>query len=103
MRALSAGTRRAALDLVDRRSELARNESYPTPTGGLTITAEARALEDAVAGAVVQVVNLSNGRVLRAQAIGPGQARPIGPAGAEPQARRPERAAQLTTSPSGRP
>ena len=71
--------------------------------GGLTITAEARALEDAVAGAVVQVVNLSNGRVLRAQAIGPGQARPLGPAGAEPQARRPERAAQLTTSPSGRP
>jgi flagella basal body P-ring formation protein FlgA len=71
--------------------------------GGLTITAEARALEDAVAGAVVQVVNLSNGRILRAQAIGPGQARPLGPAAAEPPARRPERAAQLTTSPSGRP
>lgn len=71
--------------------------------GGLTITAEARALEDAVAGAVVQVVNLSNGRVLRAQAIGPGQARPLGPAQADPPARRPERAAQLTTSPSGRP
>jgi flagella basal body P-ring formation protein FlgA len=70
---------------------------------GLTITAEARALEDAVAGAVVQVVNLSNGRILRAQAIGPGQARPLGPATADPPARRPERAAQLTTSPSGRP
>jgi flagella basal body P-ring formation protein FlgA len=71
--------------------------------GGLTITAEARALEDAVAGGIVQVVNLSNGRILRAQAIGPGQARPLGPAGAEPPARRPERAAQLTASPSGRP
>jgi flagella basal body P-ring formation protein FlgA len=71
--------------------------------GGLTITAEARALEDAVAGAVVQVVNLSNGRTLRAQAIGPGQARPLGPASTEPPSRRPERAAQLTTSPSGRP
>jgi flagella basal body P-ring formation protein FlgA len=71
--------------------------------GGLTVTAEARALEDAVAGAVVQVVNLSNGRVLRAQAIGPGQARPLGPAAAEPPTRRPERAAQLTTSPLGRP
>lgn len=70
---------------------------------GLTITAQARALEDAVIGAVVQVVNLSNGRVLRAQAIGPGQARPLGPASTEPPNRRPERAAQLTTSPSGRP
>jgi hypothetical protein len=39
MRALSAGTRRAALDLVDRRSELARNESYPKTTGALTIMA----------------------------------------------------------------
>jgi flagella basal body P-ring formation protein FlgA len=71
--------------------------------GGLTVTAEARALEDAVAGAIVQVVNLSNGRILRAQAIGPGEARPLGPAAAEPPARRPERAAQLTTSTMGRP
>ena len=70
---------------------------------GLTITAQGRALEDAVQGAIVQVVNLSNGRILRAQVIGPGQARPLGPAAADPPARRPERAAQLTISPSGRP
>lgn len=71
--------------------------------GGLTITAQARALEDAVTGAVVNAVNLSNGRILRVQALGPGQARPLGPAVTDPPARRPERAAQLTTSPSGRP
>ena len=70
---------------------------------GLTITAQGRALEDAVQGAIVQVVNLSNGRILRAQVIGPGQARPLGPAAADPPARRPERAAQLTISPTGRP
>jgi hypothetical protein len=49
MKALSARTLRTALDLVDRRNELARNGSYPylttkgrltgAPTGGLITTA----------------------------------------------------------------
>jgi flagella basal body P-ring formation protein FlgA len=70
---------------------------------GLTITAQARALEDGVTGAVVNAINLSNGRILRVQVLGPGQARPLGLATTEPPARRTERAVQLTTSSPGRP
>ena len=46
---------------------------------GLSITTQGRALEDAVAGAMVSVITLPTGTVILAEATGPGRARPLGP------------------------
>lgn len=45
---------------------------------GLSLTAQARALEDAAAGAVTSVLNLATGTVVFAEVTGPGRARALG-------------------------
>jgi flagella basal body P-ring formation protein FlgA len=45
---------------------------------GLTLTAQGRALEDGIVGAVVPVLNLSNGGVVLAEVLGRGRARALG-------------------------
>jgi flagella basal body P-ring formation protein FlgA len=54
---------------------------------GLSIRAQGRALEDAVAGALVSVLSLATGTVVLAEATGPGTARPLGPQGGGSQPR----------------
>ena len=55
--------------------------------GGLSITAQARALEDATTGSIVTVLSLATGTMVLAEATGPGTARPLGPQGATPPQR----------------
>jgi flagellar basal body P-ring formation protein FlgA len=80
-RAVAAGQALAAADVVavpviPRDSIVQLTHQAP----GLTLIAQARALEDGFRGRTVLVLNLGTGSVVQAEVLGPGRARAIGTA-----------------------